>query len=450
MSRKKYFGTDGIRGSLGKFPITPDFMLHLGWAVGMCFRDCKKPRVLIGKDTRISGYMFESALESGLLYAGVDVLLLGPMPTPSVAYLTRTFYAQAGIVISASHNTYEDNGVKIFCAEGNKISDEIEYLIEKYLEVTMECSGILSLGKAHRVVDAPGRYIEFCKATAPRSFDLSDLTIVLDCAHGATYHIAPKVFGELGASLKVIGDKPNGYNINDQRGSTELARLCECVIEENADLGIAFDGDGDRVMMVDSKGNVVDGDDILFVLAKARHQQSMLKGGVVGTQMSNFALELHFKRMGIRFLRSDVGDRHVLSSLHAQQWVLGGEPSGHIVCLDKTTTGDGIVTALQVLGVMLQEGKGLFDLLDGFDKVPQVIINVNTKKVGVDVSDHPQVIDMAGEIRSRLGDEGRLFLRPSGTEPVFRIMVEGLDRAEVESATSELAQVVESVVDECE
>jgi len=348
MSRK-YFGTDGIRGRVGTPPITPDFVLKLGWAVGMAFRQQGKCRVLVGKDTRISGYMFESALEAGLSAAGADVMLLGPMPTPGIAYLTRTFHAEAGIVISASHNPHDDNGIKFFSGQGTKLPDDVELMIEELIDTPMTVVDSARLGKVSRINDAAGRYIEFCKSSVPTSTDFSGLHLVVDCAHGATYKVAPSVFRELGAQVSVIGAQPNGLNINDNCGSTHVAALQAAVIAEQADMGIAFDGDGDRVMMVDHTGAVVDGDEILFLIARDMQERNRLQGGVVGTLMSNLGLELALADLQIPFTRAKVGDRYVMAEMLDRGWQLGGENSGHVVCAQHTTTGDAIIAALQVL-----------------------------------------------------------------------------------------------------
>ena len=374
MSERTYFGTDGIRGRVGEFPITPEFMLKLGWAAGQAFkRDGQRNSVLIGKDTRLSGYMFESALEAGLSAAGVDVKLLGPMPTPAIAYLTRTFRASAGIVISASHNPHHDNGIKFFSAAGTKLDDALEAEIERWLDMPIEVCTPGELGKASRVDDAPGRYVEFCKSTVPNEFTLDDMTIVLDCAHGATYHVAPKVFRELGANVSVIGANPDGLNINLNVGSTHLEELKKAVVARGADLGIAFDGDGDRVLMVDRDGSEVDGDELLYVIASQRFAEGRLKGGVVGTLMTNLGVELALREIGIEFERAKVGDRYVMERLLANNWVLGGEGSGHLVIRDCTSTGDGIVSALQVLLAVGKSGKTLTDLRQGMSKLPQEI-----------------------------------------------------------------------------
>ncbi|MCE8025987.1 MULTISPECIES: phosphoglucosamine mutase [Halomonadaceae] len=443
---RKYFGTDGIRGTVGEYPITPDFMLKLGWAMGRVLaRESGRARVLIGKDTRISGYMFESALEAGLSAAGVDVALLGPMPTPAIAYLTRTFRADAGIVISASHNPFADNGIKFFSTAGTKLADELEERIEAMLDEPLTTVAADRLGKAMRIDDAAGRYIEFCKSTIPNRVSLHGLRMVLDCAHGATYHIAPSVFRELGAEVSLVGASPDGLNINRDVGSTSPASLRAAVIQQSADLGIAFDGDGDRVLMVDADGREIDGDDILYLIARDRHQRGQLVGGVVGTLMTNFGLAMALENMGIPFERAKVGDRYVVERLLANDWQLGGESSGHIVCADVQSTGDGIVSALQVLAIMISEGKPLHTLLAGLEKVPQVLVNVRLTP-GSDAKAlmaSPAVKDAVAEAEAELGDEGRVLLRPSGTEPLIRVMVEGRAHLDVEGLAQRLAAQVE-------
>ncbi|MCB8889125.1 phosphoglucosamine mutase [Vreelandella malpeensis] len=446
---RRYFGTDGIRGTVGEAPITADFMLKLGWAAGQVLRREKgRTRVLIGKDTRISGYMFESALEAGLSAAGVDVSLLGPMPTPGIAYLTRTFRADAGIVISASHNPFEDNGIKFFSAEGRKLPDEFEDRIEAMLDAPLETVAAAHLGKATRIDDAAGRYIEFCKSTLPDRLSLHGLSVVLDCAHGATYHIAPSVFRELGAEVSVIGAAPNGLNINQQVGSTHPAALRAAVIQQGADIGIAFDGDGDRVLLVDADGREVDGDDILYLIARDRFDRGLLEGGVVGTQMSNFGLAMALSELGIPFERAKVGDRFVMEKMAAHGWELGGESSGHIVCAHVQTTGDGIVSALQVLALMMREQQTLAALLKGFEKVPQALVNVRLP-AGTDarqVMAAPALDEAVGELEATLGDQGRVLLRPSGTEPLIRVMVEGRAHLDVQALAQGLAQRVEALL----
>ncbi|MDT8383204.1 MAG: phosphoglucosamine mutase [Gammaproteobacteria bacterium] len=442
---KKYFGTDGIRGTVGEGPINPAFMLKLGWAVGRVLAKSGTGKVLIGKDTRISGYMFESALEAGLAAAGVNSYLLGPMPTPAIAYLTRTLHADAGIVISASHNPFQDNGIKFFSATGTKLCDAVEMEIEAELEKEMQCVDSASLGKAVRVVDAPGRYIEFCKSTVPSSLSLKGMKIVVDCAHGATYHIGPNVFTELGAEVVAIGVNPNGLNINKDVGSTQPAALQRMVLEQGADLGVALDGDGDRVIMVDHRGEIVDGDELLYIIARSRLNEGSLPGAVVGTLMSNLGLELALQRDGVDFKRAKVGDRYVMELLADGGWMLGGESSGHIICLDRTTTGDGIVAALQVVCAVQRSGLSLNELKSGMSKFPQCMENVRVSgKVDVDAS--PAIRLAVSQAEAELGDRGRVLLRPSGTEPLVRVMVEGEDAALVTQLTLRLARVVEEAL----
>ena len=440
MSRK-YFGTDGIRGRVGEAPITPEFVMKLGWAAGKVFAEQGKSRIMIGKDTRISGYMFESALEAGLSAAGVDIGLLGPIPTPGIAYLTRTFRAQAGIVISASHNPYYDNGIKFFSGRGEKLPDETELAIESWLDQPMTCVDSALLGKARRINDAAGRYIEFCKGTAG-SLNLRGMKIVLDCAHGATYQIAPAVFSELGAVVVTMGAEPDGLNINDGVGSTEPEALRQRVLTEKADLGIAFDGDGDRVMMIDHTGELVDGDQLLFIIASHARAIGRLQGGVVGTLMSNLGLELGLKDQGVPFLRAKVGDRYVMQMLSEQGWRYGGESSGHLLCLDANTTGDGIVAALQVLQALSDTGSTLHVWQQRMIKMPQVMINVKRTRQA-DVLSLPAVVSAVSATEERLAGRGRVLLRPSGTEPVVRVMVEGEDAALVRQLATELAETVE-------
>lgn len=439
---RKYFGTDGIRGRVGEGPITPEFMLRLGWATGQAFKQGgQRNSVIIGKDTRLSGYMLESALEAGLAAAGVDVRLLGPMPTPAIAYLTRTFRACAGIVISASHNPHYDNGIKFFSGEGTKLDDALEAKIEWWLDQPMGVSESAELGKASRIDDAPGRYVEFCKSTVPNEFVLDDLHIVLDCAHGATYHVAPKVFRELGARVTVIGAEPDGLNINLGVGSTHLEPLKEAVLEHKADLGIAFDGDGDRVLMVDRDGSEVDGDELLYIIAAQRKSAGTLQGGVVGTLMTNFGVELALQRQGIPFERANVGDRYVMERLVQKGWVLGGEGSGHLVLRDSTTTGDGIVSALQVLLACWRAGKPLAGLREGMSKLPQTMINV---RIGERFDPMAQA-GIAAAVKAaeeKLGSTGRVLLRASGTEPLIRVMAEGQDAGVIRQVAEELAEVV--------
>jgi len=442
---KRYFGTDGIRGAVGTNPITPDFMLKLGWAAGKVFADggSGSAKILIGKDTRISGYMFEAALEAGLSAAGVDINLTGPMPTPAIAYLTRTLRAQAGIVISASHNSFKDNGIKFFGGDGTKLPDELELAIEKLLEGNVPVSTVAPehLGKASRINDAAGRYIEFCKSTIGSSLKLGGIKIVVDCAHGSTYHIAPAVFEELGASVHAIGVSPNGLNINEKSGSTHPGLLVETVLKEKADLGIAFDGDGDRVIMVDHLGNIVDGDEILYVIARDRRRQSIDIGGVVGTQMSNIGLELALEALDIPFARTQVGDRHVMKDMLGKGWKLGGENSGHIICLDIANTGDGIISSLQALAALVNSNQSLSDARAKMRKFPQCMINVKAGNA-VDIIENSLIRSVVTEIESKLGRNGRVLLRPSGTEPVIRVMVEGEDGDIVDRMARQLSEVV--------
>ncbi|EKD55347.1 MAG: hypothetical protein ACD_60C00014G0021 [uncultured bacterium] len=439
--QRKYFGTDGIRGRVGIWPVTPDFILKLGWAVGKVLARQESGKVLIGKDTRISGYMFESALEAGLAAAGVDIHLLGPMPTPAIAYLTRTLRAQAGIVISASHNPYYDNGIKFFSAQGTKLPDELEIAIEEQLEKTMTTVDSAELGKAIRIVDAPGRYIEFCKSTVSSDITLSGLKIVVDCANGAAYHIAPSVFMELGADVLELGIEPNGLNINSECGATHTDNLRQTVVREKADLGLALDGDGDRVIMVDHEGQVLDGDDLLYIISKHHHELGLLKGGLVGTFMSNLGLELAIREMGFDLVRVPVGDRYIVAELMKRQWHLGGEPSGHIICSDAITTGDGIITALQVLSAMCHKMQSLAQLKQGLHRYPQVLVNVSVTQ-DVDPIQNVSVRAALHEAESSLGATGRVLLRRSGTEPLVRVMVEGNDEVRVRQLADQLAAVV--------
>ena len=447
MSRK-YFGTDGIRGKVGDAPITPDFVMRLGYAAGkvLCGLDLhlskgEHPAVLIGKDTRISGYMLESALQAGLSAAGVDVLLTGPMPTPAVAYLTRALRAQAGIVISASHNPFEDNGIKFFSADGSKLPDMIEHRIEAELDRPMQVLPSAQLGKARRINDAAGRYIEFCKSTFPSALDLRGLRIVVDCAHGATYHIAPHVFHELGAEVVSMGVQPDGLNINDACGSTSPKALCQAVLERDADLGIAFDGDGDRVVMVDSTGKLLDGDQLLYIIAAHRQRDGLLHGGVVGTLMTNLGFEHALGRLAIPFVRAKVGDRYVLEQMNANNWLLGGENSGHIICLDRHTSGDGIVAALQVLAAMREGSKALHELLADITLYPQVLVNVAVEKC-IDLEGNAAIQAEVKAAEAELADNGRVLLRPSGTEPKVRVMVEGKMRRQVDALANRIADAV--------
>ena len=447
MTKRKYFGTDGIRGKVGEGKINPEFVLKLGWAAGRVLGNGNPGKVLIGKDTRISGYMFESALEAGLVAAGMDILMLGPMPTPGIAYLTRTLHASTGIVISASHNPYYDNGIKFFSATGAKLPDEVELAIEAEIDQPLVTVDPARLGKVTRVEDAAGRYIEFCKSTVPHHLDLSSLKIVVDCANGATYHIAPHVLEELGARVTVIGADPDGFNINSKVGSTHPEALQQAVLQEQADVGIALDGDGDRLIMVDHTGATVDGDGILYIIARSRmaHPDG-LKGPVVGTTMSNLGLELALRELGVDLVRTDVGDRYILAALDANGWTLGGEPSGHIICRDRTTTGDGIVAALQVLAAMVLSGSNLRDLSMGMQRMPQTLINVGLgKAVPAEVMKNKAVLDSVAAAEKTLGENGRVLLRPSGTEPLIRVMVEGREATLVTQLAGEIAAVVKSV-----
>lgn len=445
---KKYFGTDGIRGKVGEYPITPEFVMRLGYAAGRVFVGLQgnlakgaRPAALIGKDTRISGYMFEAALEAGLAAAGVDILLTGPIPTPAVAYLTRALRAQAGIVISASHNPYDDNGIKFFSSEGTKLPDDVEFAIEAELEKPMEVMSSANLGKARRIDDAAGRYIEFCKSTFPNHMDLRGLKIVLDCAHGATYHVAPAVFHELGAEVICIGNQPNGLNINEKVGSTHPEALQKAVVEFNADLGIAFDGDGDRVMMVDEHGKLLDGDQLLYMIAMGLYAKGKLKGGVAGTLMTNLALEHAFQKHQIPFGRAKVGDRYVLEELANHGWQLGGEGSGHLLALDRHTTGDGIVSALQVLQAVVRSGRPLADWLKGVELFPQRLINVRLT-AGQDWKNNQALAAEQERVGKLLEGRGRVLIRPSGTEPLLRVMVEAQDHALADECAQALADAV--------
>ena len=442
MSRK-YFGTDGIRGRVGDAPVTPDFMLKMGWATGKVFasEDGSKPTVVIGKDTRVSGYMLESALQAGLVAAGANVKLLGPLPTPGIALLTRTQNADAGIVISASHNPYFDNGIKFFNGRGSKLSDELELQIEAMIDSPMETVDSEQLGKASRIVDAAGRYLEYCKSTFPDDLSLKGMKLVIDCAHGATYHIAPAVFEELGATTVVIGATPDGYNINDGVGSTEPAALQAKVLEEGADIGIAFDGDGDRLQMVNAKGELLTGDDVLYVLAMHRLASGDSDAGIVGTLMTNMGLELALEAGGLRLARAKVGDRYVKELMVAEGWSLGGESSGHIICGDLSTTGDGVIAALQVLAAVRASGKTLDALASGFNPLPQVLVNVRISK-GFDLTAHPTIGEACRRVESELEGRGRLLLRPSGTEPVIRVMVEGDNSVAIDALAGQVAEAI--------
>ena len=445
---RKHFGTDGIRGRTGEMPMTPDFVMKLGWAAGKVMArhqpggSSKRATAVIGKDTRLSGYMFESALEAGFAAAGVDSLLLGPMPTPAIAYLTRTFHATLGVVISASHNPFHDNGVKFFSSTGSKLPDDIELEIEALLDTDMLAVEPEQLGRARRLPSAPGRYVEFCKGSF-RSEKLFDgLKLVIDCAHGATYHVAPNVFIEMGADVVVIGDKPDGLNINDACGSTDTTKLRKAVLKHEADLGIAFDGDGDRCILVDRDGSQLDGDDILYIIATSRHREGTLRQPVVGTLMTNLGLELALRDLGIAFERAKVGDRYVMERLQAADATIGGESSGHILCLDRTTTGDGIVSALQVLEVMVDSGKPLKELLAPVQKTPQVLVNVRINGDAATLMADPAVRGAVESAELELGEKGRVLLRPSGTEPLIRVMVESADESQVKRIAEQIADSV--------
>jgi phosphoglucosamine mutase len=440
---RNYFGTDGIRGKVGVWPINAEFILKLGWAVGKVLARQGHGKVLIGKDTRISGYMFESVLEAGLSAAGIDTHLLGPMPTPAISYLTRTLRAQAGIVISASHNPYYDNGIKFFSAQGTKLPDEIEAAIEEQLEQSMTTVDSACLGKAVRVIDAPGRYIEFCKSTVSSEINLNGLKVVVDCANGAAYHVAPNVFRELGAEVVEIGVEPNGLNINLNCGATHPAALQQRVLDEQADLGIALDGDGDRVLMVDHQGHILDGDELLYIIVKHRQEMGTFKGGVVGTVMSNMGLESALHTLAVPFVRVPVGDRHIMTELTKRQWVLGGEPSGHVICSEIMTTGDGIVAALQVLSALRYQNQPLAQLKAGLSKYPQVLVNVKVRTVS-DVLNKPRIQQFLKTIEEKLANNGRVLLRRSGTESLVRVMVEGEDETQIKQLAHELATVVET------
>ena len=444
--KRQFFGTDGIRGQVGQYPVTADFMLKLGWATGKVFTASnRQTHVLIGKDTRVSGYMFESALESGLVAAGARVTLLGPMPTPAVAMLTRSQKASAGIVISASHNAYPDNGVKFFDSAGSKLSDELELEIERMLSEPMETVPSADLGKASRMVDAPGRYVEFCKNTFPGKLSLNELKLVLDCAHGASCQVAPQVFTELGADGVVIGAAPDGYNINHEVGSTAPAALQAKVLGEAADVGIAFDGDGDRVQLVAADGSVVDGDELLYIIANDRLQNGEPPEGVVGTLMSNLGMEQALADKGIALQRAQVGDRYVLECMSERGWLLGGEASGHIICGDLTTTGDGIIAALQVLAAMVRSGDSLLALKSAMRKLPQTLINVTVPE-GFVLEDCEAAEVERQRVQDILGSRGRLVLRPSGTEPLIRVMIEGADAAENHRLAEGIAGAIRGAV----
>jgi len=442
---KKYFGTDGIRGLVGQTPITPEFALKLGWAAGKVFAENGNKKVLIGKDTRISGYMLETALEAGLIAAGVDVGLLGPMPTPAISYLTRTFRADAGIVISASHNPYYDNGIKFFSSEGTKLPDDVEHEIERMLDQDLTCVSSEQLGKAFRVTDAAGRYIEFCKSCFSKK-SLHGMKVVVDSANGATYHIAPNVFQELGAEVISIFAEPDGLNINEKCGATNTKALQEAVVEHNAHVGLALDGDGDRIIMVDENGVEVDGDELVFIIARHALKQGQLLGGVVGTLMSNLGLEVALRNLSIPFKRANVGDRYVMQMLKENGWSIGGESSGHVINLEHMPTGDGVVSAIQVLAAMVDTGMSLSELKSGMEKYPQKLINVRVSphKYPLEVDEVKAAIQEAEEM---LGDEGRILIRKSGTEPLIRVMTEGKDGEKIESVAKIVAEKVTAFAD---
>ena len=444
MSNRKYFGTYGIRGKVGESPITPDFVLKLGWAAGKVLARHGSKKIIIGKDTRISGYMLESALEAGLAAAGLTAAFTGPMPTPAIAYLTRTFRAEAGIVISASHNPFDDNGIKFFSSEGTKLPDDVEEAIELEMEKPITCVESAQLGRASRIVDAAGRYIEFCKGTFPSELNLNGLKIVVDCANGATYHIAPNVLRELGATVIAIGVQPDGMNINKECGATDLKLLQQRVLAEKADIGLAYDGDGDRIMMIDHLGDKVDGDQILYIIAREALRQGQLRGGVVGTLMSNMGLELALKQLGIPFTRAKVGDRYVLEKMQEKGWRLGAENSGHVILLDKTTTGDGIVASLQVLTAMVRNHMSLHDLCSGMKMLPQVLVNVRFAGEH-DPLQSDAVKAVTAEVEKALAGRGRVLLRKSGTEPLIRVMVEGENEAQVTELANRIADQVKAV-----
>lgn len=446
---RKYFGTDGVRGRVGQVPITPDFVMRLGYSAGKVLMQHNKmptgerPAVLIGKDTRLSGYMLESALEAGFSAAGVDVCLVGPLPTPAVAYLTRALRLQAGIVISASHNPYYDNGIKFFSAQGTKLPDDVELAIEAGIDQPMVCAAAAELGRVKRIDDARGRYIEFCKSTFPNDRDLRGLKIVVDCAHGAAYHSAPSVFHELGADVVTIGAQPNGLNINDGFGATAPKALCEAVLANRADLGVALDGDADRIQMVDAEGNLYDGDQLLYAIVRSRARRGEVQG-VVGTLMTNLAFEHALEKLGIPFARAAVGDRYVVEMLNEKGWIFGGENSGHILALDRHTTGDGTVAALQVLAALRDDGGSLKSLLNALVLYPQKLINVPMTK-GFPWKDDPAISRALLDVEKRMDGRGRVLLRASGTEPLLRVMVEGKDSDEVTAAAEFLAGVVREV-----
>lgn len=441
MAERKYFGTDGVRGEVGTFPITPEFALKLGWAAGKILANQGSKKILIGKDTRISGYMLESALEAGLAAAGLSAAFTGPMPTPAIAYLTRTFRAEAGIVISASHNPYYDNGIKFFSANGEKLPDNVEEAIEAMLDQPMDCVSSAELGRASRITDAAGRYIEFCKSTFPAHLSLEGLRIVVDCANGATYHIAPNVMRELGAEVIEIGTHPDGLNINEKCGATDIKALQTVVVESKADVGLAYDGDGDRLIMVDHLGNKVDGDQILFIIAREALRAGKLQGGVVGTLMSNMSLEIALKELAIPFVRANVGDRYVLKQLKEKGWKLGGENSGHIIVLDKNSTGDGIIASLEVLSAMANHNLSLHELAKAVPLFPQVLLNVRFAG-GANPLESEEVKAVASQVEQKLAGKGRILLRKSGTEPLIRVMVECEDGELAQRCAEEIVDAV--------
>lgn len=443
MSKRKYFGTDGIRGKVGQEPITPDFVLKLGWAAGKVLARHGSRKIIIGKDTRISGYMLESALEAGLAAAGLSASFTGPMPTPAIAYLTRTFRAEAGIVISASHNPFYDNGIKFFSRDGTKLPDKVEEAIEAEMEKPLTCVKSSELGKASRIIDATGRYIEFCKGTFPSELSLKGLVIVIDCANGATYNIAPSVLRELGATVITIGVSPDGMNINKKCGATDTSYLQKCVIQEKAHLGMAFDGDGDRVMMVDHLGNKIDGDQILYIIAREGLRHNQWHGGAVGTLMSNMGLERALKQLGIPFVRTQVGDRYVLEKLQELGWRIGAENSGHVIILDKTTTGDGIVAGLQVLTALVSNHMSLNELCSGIQMLPQTLINLRFLS-NYNPLEFAEVRKITKQVESELANRGRVLLRKSGTEPLIRVMVEGDNQQQVTAMAQRIVAAVKS------
>ncbi|PPI86553.1 phosphoglucosamine mutase [Candidatus Pantoea edessiphila] len=445
MGNLKYFGTDGIRGKVGELPITPDFVLKLGWAAGKVLTRHGSKKVIIGKDTRISGYMLESALESGLSAAGLSAAFTGPMPTPAIAYLTRTFRAEAGIVISASHNPYDDNGIKFFSSNGTKLPDYVEESIELEMQKPITCVESSLLGRASRIVDASGRYIEFCKGTFPNNLNLNGLKIVVDCANGSTYHIAPNVLSELGAEVISIAVQPNGVNINKECGTSHIYML-QRVLSEKADLGLSYDGDGDRITMIDHLGQKVDGDQILYIIAREGLKQGNLSGGVVGTLMSNMGLEIALKQLGIPFERAKVGDRYVIEKMNEKGWRLGAENSGHVILLDKTTTCDGIIASLQVLTAMVRNQMSLHDLCSGINMFPQILINIHTPS-NINPLENNNVKKLTKEIEEELSEYGRVLLRKSGTEPLIRVMVEGKDKKQVKELADRLVKQIKLTID---